>query len=47
MTNLNSVFKKQRHYFADKGLPSQGFGFSSSRAWMRELDYKESLTLKN
>ena len=23
-------FKKQRHYFADKGPSSQGYGFSSS-----------------
>ena len=34
--------KKQRHYFANKGLSSQGYGFSSSHVWMRELDYKES-----
>ena len=26
--------KKQRHYFANKGLSSQGYGFSSSRVWM-------------
>ena len=35
--------KKQRHYFANKGLSSQGYGFSSSHVWMWELDYKESL----
>ena len=32
MTNLDSMFfsiKKQRHYFANKGLSSQGYGFSS------------------
>ena len=34
--------KKQRHYFANKGSHSQSYGFSSSRAWMWELDYKES-----
>ena len=34
--------KKQRHYFANKGPSSQGCGFSSSHAWMWELDYKES-----
>ena len=34
--------KKQRHYFADKGLSSQSYGFSSSHVWMRALDYKES-----
>ena len=26
--------KKQRHYFANKGLFSQGYGFSSSHVWM-------------
>ena len=26
--------KKQRHYFANKGLSSQGCGFSSGHVWM-------------
>ena len=26
--------KKQRHYFANKGPPSQSFGFSSNHVWM-------------
>ena len=26
--------KKQRHYFANKGLSSQGYGFSSVHVWM-------------
>ena len=39
--------KKQRHYFANKGLSSQSYGFSSSHVWMWELDYKESWVLKN
>ena len=39
--------KKQRHYFTDKGLPSQSYGFSNSHVWIRELDYKESWVLKN
>ena len=30
MTNLDSIFKKQRHYFTDEGLHSQSYGFSSS-----------------
>ena len=34
--------QKQRHYFVNKGLSSQGYGFSSGHVWMRELDYKES-----
>ena len=33
---------KQRHYFANKGLSSQGYGFSSSHVWTGELEYKES-----
>ena len=39
--------KKQRHYFANKGPCSQGYGFSSGHIWMWELDYKESWVLKN
>ena len=34
--------KKQRYYFANNGLSSQGYGFSSGHVWMWELDYKES-----
>ena len=30
MTNLDSILKKQRYYFANKGPSSQGYGFSSS-----------------
>ena len=26
--------KKQRHYIVNKGLSSQGYGFSSSHVWM-------------
>ena len=26
--------KKQRHYFANKSLSSQSYGFSSSHVWM-------------
>ena len=47
MTNLNSILKKQRHYFANKGPSSQSYGFSSSNVWVWELDYKESWVLKN
>ena len=39
--------KKQRHYFANKGPSSQSYGFSSSHAWMWDLDYKESWAPKN
>ena len=34
MINLDSILKKQRHYFANKGPSSQGYGFSSGHAWM-------------
>ena len=39
--------KKQRHYFADKGLCSQSYGFPSSHVWMWELDHNEGWALKN
>ena len=39
--NPDSILKS-RHYFADKGLSSQSYAFSSSHVWMWELDYKES-----
>ena len=44
MTNFDSIFQKQRHYFANKGLSSQRYDFSSSHVWMWELDHKESWT---
>ena len=46
MTNLDNI-KKQRQYFANKGLSSQSYGFSSSHVRMWELDYKENWVLKN
>ena len=39
--------KRPRHCFANKGPPSQGYGFSSGHVWMWELDYKESWAPKN
>ena len=33
--------KKQRHYLVNKGLSSQGYGFSCGHVWMRELDCEE------
>ena len=39
--------EKQRHYFANKVLSSQGYGFSCGHVWMWELDYEESWALKN
>jgi len=46
MTNLDSILKN-RHYFANKGLSSQSYGFSCSHVWMWELDYQESWAPKN
>ena len=40
-------FRKQRHYFTNKGPSNQSYGFSSSHVWMWELDYKEGWVLKN
>ena len=40
MTNLDSILKKQRQNFANKGPSTQGYGFSSSHVWMWELDDK-------
>ena len=34
MTNLDSILKKQRHYFANKGPSNQSYGFSSGHAWL-------------
>ena len=34
MNNLDSIFKKQRHYFANEGLSSQSYGFSRSHVCM-------------
>ena len=39
--------KKQRHYFANKGLSSQSYGFSSGHVWIWEFDHKESRALEN
>ena len=39
--------KNQRHYLADKGPYSQSYGFSSSHAWIWELDHKKDWVPKN
>ena len=33
MTNLDSILKKQRHYFVNKDPSSESYGFSSSHLW--------------
>ena len=35
------------NHIANKGPPSQGYGFSHGHVWMWELDYKESWAPKN
>ena len=39
--------KNQRYHFANKGLYSQCYGFSSSHVWMWELNHKEGWVPKN
>ena len=46
MTNLDNVLKS-RHYFTNKHLYCQSYGFSSSHILMLELDPKESWAPKN
>ena len=41
MADLDNLLKSKRHYFADKGLYSQSYGFTSSHVEMRKLDHKE------
>ena len=47
MTNIDSVLKKQRNHFADKGPYSQSYSFSNNRVQMWELDHKEGWVPKN
>ena len=47
MTNPDSVLKKQRHHFADKGPYNQSYSFSISNICMWELDYKEDWAPNN
>ena len=42
-----TAYYKVRHYFANKGPSSQGYGFTSIHVWMWQLDYKESWVQKN
>ena len=39
--------KKQRHYFANRGLSSQSYDFSSNHVWMWDFDHKEVWVPKN
>ena len=42
-----SHVQKQRHYFANKGPSSQGYGFSCGHVWIWELDCEERWASKN
>ena len=44
---LRQHIEKQRHYFANIDLFSQGYGFSSGHVWMWELDCEENWAPKN
>ena len=43
----NHILHILRHYFANKGPSSPGYGFSSSHVWMWELNCEESWAPKN
>ena len=45
--NPRQHIKKQKCCFADKGLYSQSYGFSSGHVWVWELDCEESWAPKN
>ena len=45
--NSRQCIKQQRYCFANKGLYTESYGFSSNHVWMWELDYKEGWSLKN
>ena len=44
MTNLDSM---QRHYFVNKGLSSEGYGFSRGHVRIWELDCEDGWAPKN
>ena len=45
--NPRQRIQKQRHHLAYKSPSTPSYGFSSSHAWMWELDHKEGLAVKN
>ena len=44
---IRQHIKQQRHYFANKSLSSQSYGFSSGHEWMWELENKKSWAPQN
>ena len=47
LDNIDNLLKSRDKHFANKGLDSQSYGFSSSHVWMWELDHREGWALKN
>ena len=49
MMNLDSILKKQRYHFANKGLYSQSYGFFTSHVHIgrKEMTSTEELMLSN
>ena len=47
VSNLDSMLKKQRHHFANKGPHSQSYGLSNGHVWMWVLDHKGDWAPKN
>ena len=47
MANLDSILQSRDITLLTRGSISQSYGFSSSHAWMWELDHKEGWTPKN
>ena len=47
VTNLDSILKKQRHHFENKGLHRQSYSFSSGHVWIWELHDEEGWAQKN
>ena len=47
MTNIDSILKKRRYHFANRGLYSQCYGFSSSHVWIWKVDHKENWVREN
>ena len=50
MTNLDNIFKKQRHHFADKGPYSQSYGFVKAygcESWTIKKTEAKELMLSN
>ena len=47
MTKLDNILKSKRHYFADQGPYSEGYGLPSGHVRLWELDHKEGRVAKN